>query len=92
MAGFALLAVTGYADYTETYVPIDTHGAAMSPQLTAHGLAVWLVKNVIKEVTRERWNEIGQVLSPAVKAGVHDYVANVYLPQLRKRQADELKR
>lgn len=72
-SNFAFLLVCGYADGSETYVPLDYDSQPLTPALTEIGLALWLLLVFLRQTNRNRWNEIGTLIPSRVKALVYEY-------------------
>lgn len=76
MATFEFLMVCGYADGSETYVPLDIEQQPLTWALTEHSFAVWLLMCISTTVDRIRWCDIGEIVPPAMKALMYEYIAN----------------
>jgi len=78
MASFQLLAVAGYTDGSETYLPMNACGQPLTEPLNETGLAIWLLNIVLPVVDRNRWIDIGKIVPPIVRSMAYNFVFNVY--------------
>lgn len=78
MATMQFLAVAGYADGLEMYVPMDDLGRPLAQALDQRGFSAWLLFCVLPAVCRQRWTEIESIVPEAVKQNIYDVAATCF--------------